>query len=373
MRRGMIGSRSWLASLLCVATVVASLPACGAGDAQAPDGPPTTTCATLTDRTAPLVAWVEQGRLDATGALLRDDLDAEVLRALTRVLLDVLAELPIGTLTEVGDALAAFEHPDVHAHVARLLDPLVVESPAAEATLLRLGDVVARCGDERTLRFVATLAADPRLASGLGVLLEPGAADALLAALAQNRDATTRQALIGLLGNALRSMSLPDFDPDPLRATLVAAAGLSDEISVTLAGVVDLFDAATRTPEGVASGERIADLAAVCGCAVQVDPEGAILGWLVDVLLAPATTPSAPGTKLALPVAPLLETLHNAANGLAASPAAIEALGVLAKTALVPARARLALPELRDLFGSGALAALGDALVALGGDPCGTP
>lgn len=365
--------RTWFVRWLCVVAWASPVAGCGAGDAQAPDGPPTTSCPTLADRTEPLVAWVDQGRLDATGALLRDDLDAEVLRALTRVLLDVLAELSVGTLGEVGVALAAFDHPDVHALMTRLLDPLIVETPAAEATLLRLGDVVARCGDERAMRYLATLAADPRLASGLGVLLEPAAADALLAALTQNQDATTRAALVGLLGNALRSMSLPNFDPDPLRSTLVAAAGLSDEISVTLAGVVDLFDAVTRTPDGVASAERIADLAALCGCAVQTDPDGAILGWLVDVLLAPATPPTTPGTKLALPVAPLLETLHNAANGLAGSPAAIEALGVLAKTALVPARARLALPEVRDLFGSGALAALGDALLALGSDPCGAP
>lgn len=368
--RPVLHAASYLALGACLA-LSACLTGCGAGDAEAPQQV-RSSCPTLDERLAPFSQWAEAGHLDATATILREDFDAEALRALTRVLLEVFAELPNGTLGEVGTALPAYDTAAMHALIARLFAPLLAEGEQADGAIATIGEVGAGCIDGPALAYVGTLTADTRLADGLSALLNVAALGGLLQTLQAIADAETRDALVAVLGNAVLSLSQPDFDPDPLRETLVAAAGLSDDVSVTMQGVVAVFDAATRTPEGSVDPERVAALSRLCGCVADRDPDRRLAGWLVDVLLAPgAILPPASATPL--PIAPMLETLHNAAVGLASSPEGIDAVAVLLRALAVPARARLALPELRDLFGSGALAALGDAIAALALGGCEAP
>ncbi len=364
-----------LAPYALVWTLVWTL-GCGAGDRLAPAGHSAPACADLTTVTGDLVAHASAGKLAGIGAIVRDQLDAAVMRALLRLLLDVLAALPRSSLETLGPGLGALDSDAGHALVARVIDPLVDGVHDDEVALWAIARSIGVCGDAQALQTLATLLEDARARRGVGVLLAAGTTtlDQLAAALAAAGD-DGRDAFAALVGNILGSLAAPAFDPRPLRKTLVAAVDLSAGVSPTLLALVDLLDAATTRLDGTLDEQRIAGLAALAGCGRAIDPDLAVAGWLYDVVRGPGATTlgatQAPPMPLpAIDLDPVLDLLALGLRGIADSAEGRDAVAVLAMTLLAPERAALALPEIRALFGSGALASIGATLSALVSGGC---
>ncbi len=361
----------------------------GAPDDSAPLEPAAKPCKTVDQYLAPLDAEVAAGRLQHIGRIVREDLDRSTLRAVVRLVIDVVRALPPDALPSITARLdAPGAGSSVIPLVVALLEPLpgdpkaVPPKPPRTAELAIFSNVATTCLSPGLFATATEVLRDPRLepilktllagAGGLGEELEK----ALAAAGFEGRDA-----IVALLRNVALSIARPDFDPVPLVAMLDGLAGSN----ASLAALADLLRVLALDDKGAARVANVQTLSAFVGCFVDLDAEFVLPGYWYDIFASGAlgqalaatptdtADPDAPDTRaddqLAATMA-VLELLSYATQVLTTSEPARDALGQIGALILRPDLAVEAIPEVLRLLQSGALDGLPGLLSDIAAKPC---
>lgn len=355
---------------------------CGALDDSAPPAEPPKHCRTVDEYLAPLQAHVAAGRLVHVGRIVQEDLDRPTLRAVVRLVIDVVRALPPATFASLTATLGSPQAGGTLVPIViALLEPLPGDPtaqppvPPRNVELTIFSHVATTCLTADLYVWLTELLRDARLRPIVGELLATaGELGADLEAALAAGGVKGRDAIVALLRNVAVSISRPDFDPLPLIAMVDGLAAQS----ASLKSVSALLRVAMLDEAGAADPVQIAALSAFVGCFVDLDAGFVLPGYWYDVFAsgalsaAFAATPTGDEQRQASLDATMavLTVLSYATGVLAASSPARDALGQVGALILRPDLAVEAIPEVLDLLRSDALDSLPAMLADIANQPC---